>query len=49
VEETYLLEVFEARPDPTDDRWVILGMVACDEDGQLGIDTSARQHAKECR
>lgn len=49
VEETYVLEIFEAGLHPPDDPWVVLGAVACDQNGHVRIDTSGRQLAKECR
>jgi hypothetical protein len=49
VEETYVIEVFEASPHPPDNLWVILGGVECDRDGHVGTDRSGRQHARECR
>lgn len=47
VEETYVVEVFDASRHALDDRWVVLAAVTCDQNGHVVIDTSARQHVRQ--
>ena len=49
IEETYVVDVFEASQYAPDDQWVVLAMVEVGQSGQIAIDTSSRQHVRSHR
>jgi hypothetical protein len=49
VEETYVLDAFETSPGPPHGPWVVLAVVNADPEGQVTIDTAARQQVKTHR
>jgi hypothetical protein len=46
VEETYVVDVFEPSPGPPESPWVVLAAVDAGPEGQVAVDTAARQQIK---